>query len=247
MVRRDFFAINANNHWASFVFEETPVAFRKPIHGSKIDHFGAPNYGFAPSLLCLLRNHFLCNMLDNLASLEDLIQKAGVGDYDSFAVLYDRTNAHLFGIAMRLLRNKPVAEDVLQEAFLSVWKHAKNYRCEVDGRQFAGMSWLISIVRNKCLDALRSSGYRREETMIDVDGESDRESADMRWSAPSADQLLDQSVNKLKIADCFQSLESGPRQSLALAYYQGLSHSEISAQMGAPIGSVKSWVRRGLM
>ncbi len=59
-------------------------------------------------------------MLDNLASLEDLIQKAGVGDYDSFAVLYDRTNAHLFGIAMRLLRNKPVAEDVLQETFLRI-------------------------------------------------------------------------------------------------------------------------------
>jgi RNA polymerase sigma-70 factor (ECF subfamily) len=186
-------------------------------------------------------------MLDNFVSLEELIQKAGSGDHGSFAILYERTNLHLFGIAMRLLRNRPLAEDVLQEAFLSVWKHSKNYKNVVDGRQFSAMSWLISIVRNKCLDVLRSPGYRREEEMLDIDSESIQVGAHMHSSAVTAAQLLEQSANKLMILGCFQVLESGPRQSLALAYYQGLSHSEISAHMGAPIGSVKSWVRRGLM
>jgi RNA polymerase sigma-70 factor (ECF subfamily) len=145
------------------------------------------------------------------------------------------------------LRNRPLAEDVLQEAFLSVWKHSKNYKNVVDGRQFSAMSWLISIVRNKCLDVLRSPGYRREEEMLDIDSESIQVGAHVHSSAVTAAQLLEQSTNKLMILGCFQVLESGPRQSLALAYYQGLSHSEISAHMGAPIGSVKSWVRRGLM
>jgi RNA polymerase sigma-70 factor (ECF subfamily) len=186
-------------------------------------------------------------MPDHVVSLEELIQKAGRGDYDSFAILYERTNSHLFGIALRFLRNRQAAEDVLQETFLSVWKHAKNYQQVVDGRQLSAMSWLIPIVRNKSLDVLRSPGHRREESMVDIDGESIRDSALLHSSATSAEQLLDQSASKLKIFGCFQTLDTGPRQSLALAYYQGLSHSEISAQMGAPIGSVKSWVRRGLM
>ncbi|WP_395670174.1 RNA polymerase sigma factor, partial [Rhodoferax sp.] len=179
--------------------------------------------------------------------LDVLIRNAAEGDNSSFAILYQRTSAHLFGVAILLLKDRQSAEDVLQETYVSVWKHASSYTNMVEGRNFSAMSWLIAIVRNKSLDVLRTRGRRKEVELPQWDYESDEPQDWMEHSSPSALNLLEEAATSLQISQCIAELESGPRQSLALAYYQGLSHSEISAQMGAPIGSVKSWVRRGLM
>jgi RNA polymerase sigma-70 factor (ECF subfamily) len=179
--------------------------------------------------------------------LDVLIRNAGEGDNASFAILYQRTSTHLFGIAILLLKDRQSAEDVLQETYVSVWKHASSYTNMVEGRNLSAMSWLIAIVRNKSLDVLRTRGRRKEVELPQWDYESDEPHDWMEHSSPSALTLLEDAATSLQISQCISEMESGPRQSLALAYYQGLSHSEISAQMGAPIGSVKSWVRRGLM
>lgn len=180
------------------------------------------------------------------ASLQDLIERAASGDHGAFASVYERTHAHLFGVALRMLGREQAAEDVLQEAFVSIWKSAGQYRSRVDGQDIQPMTWLIAIVRNKSLDALRSRTRRKETELPEADAFDEEDAAPAGEAAPSAADLLAQATQALHIESCMGALDGSHRQSLALAYYQGLSHSEVAAQMGAPLGSVKAWIRRGL-
>ncbi|KRD48368.1 RNA polymerase subunit sigma-24 [Acidovorax sp. Root275] len=189
-------------------------------------------------------------------NLQALIHAAAGGDHAAFAQVYQRTHVHLFGVAVRMLGQGQAAEDVLQEAYVSIWKNAGSYRSEVGGQPIQPMTWLIAIVRNKALDALRARARRPESAWHDTaefaNGEGDGSettvaaSASALAPAPSALHLLEQATQALRIEGCMNALEGNYRQSLALAYYQGLSHSEVAAQMGAPLGSVKAWIRRGL-
>ena len=130
---------------------------------------------------------------------------------------------------------------------MSIWKNTSGYRSEVDGQSIQPITWLIAIVRNKALDALRVRVRRKEnELSQDDDLAPDAESVSEAGANPSAMQLLEQATQALHIDACMNALEGSHRQSLALAYYQGLSHTEVAAQMGAPLGSVKAWIRRGL-
>lgn len=184
-------------------------------------------------------------MTPDTESLQDLIAATARGDHRAFARVYERTNAHLFGIALRMLKREQAAEDVLQEAFVSVWKNAASYRSEVGGQAVQPMTWLMAIVRNKALDALRQRTRRAESALPEPDvatGDDDAGAA----AAPSALDLLAQASHALHIGACLEALDGSHRQSLALAYYQGLSHTEVAQQMGAPLGSVKAWIRRGL-
>ncbi|MDP3171694.1 MAG: sigma-70 family RNA polymerase sigma factor [Polaromonas sp.] len=179
-------------------------------------------------------------------SLETLIAAAARGDHACFAEIYERTHLHLFGVAIRILDQGQAAEDVLQEAYVSIWKSAGSYRSEVDGQTIQAMTWLIAIVRNKALDALRAR-TRRRESELPASGDVDEDDVQSPGNpAPSAMQLLEQASQALHIDGCMNALDGSHRQSLALAYYQGLSHTEVAAQMGAPLGSVKAWIRRGL-
>ncbi len=179
-------------------------------------------------------------------SLETLIAAAAQGDHASFARIYERTHTHLFGVAVRILGQGQAAEDVLQEAYVSIWKSAGSYRSEVGGQTIQAMTWLIAIVRNKALDAWRARA-RRKENALPEGGDLDADDMPSGSTpAPSAMYLLEQASQALHIAACMNTLDGSHRQSLALAYYQGLSHTEVAAQMGAPLGSVKAWIRRGL-
>jgi RNA polymerase sigma-70 factor, ECF subfamily len=183
-------------------------------------------------------------MKPDSTSLQDLLAQAARGDHAAFAAVYERTHAHLFGLALRMLGREQAAEDVLQEAFVSIWKSAAQYRPVIGGQEVQPMTWLIAIVRNQALDALRSRA-RLKETELPGDAQ-DGESAPLQGAGPSALELLSQASRALQIEGCLNGLDGSHRQSLALAYYQGLSHSEVAEQMGAPLGSVKAWIRRGL-
>ena len=179
-------------------------------------------------------------------SLQALITGAAQGDHACFAGIYERTHTHLFGVAVRILGQGQAAEDVLQEAYVSIWKNAAGYRSEVDGQSIQAMTWLIAIVRNKALDAYRARA-RRKESELPESGDVDEEDTESSATpALSAMQLLEQATQALHIEGCMNALDGSYRQSLALAYYQGLSHTEVAAHMGAPLGSVKAWIRRGL-
>lgn len=185
-------------------------------------------------------------------SLQALISGAARGDHACFADIYERTHTHLFGVAVRILGQGQAAEDVLQEAYVSIWKNAAGYRSEVDGQAIQAMTWLIAIVRNKALDAYRARARRKESGLPnsgelgEVGGVDEDDTEISAAPAPSAMQLLEQATQALHIEGCMNALDGRYRQSLALAYYQGLSHTEVAAHMGAPLGSVKAWIRRGL-
>jgi len=176
--------------------------------------------------------------------LQDLLALTARGDHGAFAELYERTHAHLFGVALRMLGGEHAAEDVLQEAFVSVWRSAALYHPRVQGQEIQPMTWLIAIVRNKALDALRLRARRKESELPDV--EEAAEESSQSGPSSSALELLQQATAALQIQECMNALDGSHRQSLALAYYQGLSHSEVAQHMGAPLGSVKAWIRRGL-
>jgi RNA polymerase sigma-70 factor, ECF subfamily len=177
------------------------------------------------------------------ARLQELLALTARGDHAAFAEVYERTHAHLFGVALRMLGREHAAEDVLQEAFVSIWKAAALYRSRIEGQEIQPMTWLIAIVRNKALDALRTRVRRKESELPEPDEEGDGGAA---GAAGSALELLQHATQALRIQGCMSALDGSHRQSLALAYYQGLSHSEVAQQMGAPLGSVKAWIRRGL-
>jgi RNA polymerase sigma-70 factor (ECF subfamily) len=167
-----------------------------------------------------------------------LLARVAIGDHSSFRRLYDATAPSLLGVALRILRDRARAEDVVQEAFVGVWHRAASYREDAG----APMAWLTAIVRNRALDAMRSESRHRADSLTD-DEETMEDIEDER---PGPMALLTQAADALAIRACLETIDGSQRQCLALAYYHGLSHSEMAAHLGSPIGSVKVWLRRGL-
>lgn len=172
--------------------------------------------------------------------LVDLMSRVALRDRSAFDRLYRATCAHLLGVAFRILSNRDRAEEVLQEAFMNVWHSAGGYNPGVA----APMTWLINIVRNKAIDTLRAGRTERSSTVALGDDPQALDVADDDGLQPQ--HLLDDSLVRLKIDRCMGELHAAQRQALALAYYRGMVHTDIAEALGAPLGTVKAWVRRGL-
>jgi len=176
---------------------------------------------------------------DKSARVAALLSRIAMGDQAAFGEFYELTSAHLYGVAIRILRDPPAAEELLQEAYVNVWHHAGSY--EVAKSQ--PMTWLTSIVRNRCLDQLR----RREvQTVTLTPDDDDAADYDLPSDAMTPVEMLVAGAEARSVRDCVETLDAGPKQAIALAFYQGLSHSELAAHLREPLGTVKSWVRRGL-
>jgi len=170
--------------------------------------------------------------------LAALLSRVALRDRAAFERLCRATCAHLLGVAFRILNNRERAEEVLQEAFMNVWHGAGGFDASVAGP----MTWLINIVRNKAIDALRSGKTERASTLA-LDEEAMAVAAD---AMQQPQVLFERSLEKLRITACMGGLGASQRQALALAYYRGMVHTEIAETLGAPLGTVKAWVRRGL-
>ena len=174
-----------------------------------------------------------------------LMFRVAMRDQAAFRQLYDATSRCLLGIIVRLLRERAWAEDVLQEAYVSIWNAAPNYSAV----KSQPMTWLMTIARYKALDALRSTRSERAHVQRpvlnaeDEDGSGLPDLADERLGP--LDQML-QSLEAERLRHCLQALESSQRQAIALAFYDGLTHVELAARLHQPLGTVKAWVRRGL-
>src|SRR2546423_1632230 len=167
--------------------------------------------------------------------LPGLLRACGRRDRAAFERLYQSTSAKLYGVALRILRREDWAEEVLQECYVSIWTHAPDYRAGLS----APMTWMTSIVRNRCLDWLR----RPRAEVADEDG-SIAEGTQAEGPGPLA--LLERAKDAQALGRCLGSLEAKQRQAIALAFYDGLSHSELARHLREPLGTVKTWVRRGL-
>lgn len=168
-------------------------------------------------------------------SREALLEACAKGDRAALQRLYAMTAPQLFGLALGILRNRDLAEDIVQDSFVLIWRHAHSF----DPRRGAAMAWLGRIVRNQCFDALRRRG--REAPLDDAVME--------RWEdpAPSPADLAALSRDAQRLRGCLEQLEESPRRSLLLAYYQGLTFEEVAGRLKAPLGTVKSWIRRSLI
>jgi RNA polymerase sigma-70 factor, ECF subfamily len=177
--------------------------------------------------------------MDRSALLVQLLARVALADQRAFAELYRQTSAHLYAVALRILRESAAAEEILQEAYVSVWHHAGTYVAA----KSQPLTWLTSIVRNRCLDQLR----RRElDTFPLTSGGEDEPAFDPPADSPTPTELLIAGAEAQSVRDCVETLDAGPKQAIALAFFQGLSHAELAAHLREPLGTVKSWVRRGL-
>lgn len=164
-----------------------------------------------------------------------LIDAIAQGDQSAFEQLYRLTSPRLFAVALRILRNHARAEEVLHDSFLSVWNRAGNYNAKLS----APLTWLTHIVRNRAIDLMR--GCDNSLQVLD-DGQTDA----LADNALTPLAQLQQDSEAKKLAECLAHLPTEQRQSLMLAYYQGLSHGEISTHLQQPLGTIKSWIRRAL-
>jgi len=177
--------------------------------------------------------------------LSRLLARAGVGDRAAFATLYENTSAHLLGVVLRIQRDRAQAEDILQEVYVNVWRAAQSF----DAAQSQPLTWLTSIARNRAIDGLRRTQTQPQlQTRLPNPDNEDADVYDtVADDAPGPLDLLSRASDARALAACMESLSAQQRQSVALAFFDGLSHAEVAANMRQPLGTVKSWVRRALM
>ena len=207
------------------------------ISSSKVDR-GATSSGAAP-----LPSGEAGRISDALA---DLIAASARGDERAFRRLYRATSDALFGMALRMLKRRDWAEEVLQESFVSVWRHAARY----DETKGAAMTWLIRIVRNQALDWIhpsRPDGFERIHARAADLLDDDILDGAPNLSVTDASELVEYSRLADRVAACLAALDARQRQSLVLVFFHGLSHGDLARHLQQPLGTVKSWVRRGLV
>jgi RNA polymerase sigma-70 factor (ECF subfamily) len=178
-------------------------------------------------------------------ALAELLSRVALGDQAAFERLYRDTSPHLLGVILRIQTDRALAEDVLQEVYVNVWRSAQGFNPAMS----QPTTWLGSIARNRAIDSLRR-GQAAPQTVSSRSGGPEEEDTDMlddiASEAPGPLDLLAQASTAKALSTCMDTLSGDQRHSLALAYYQGLSHSEVADHLGQPLGTVKSWVRRGL-
>jgi RNA polymerase sigma-70 factor (ECF subfamily) len=172
--------------------------------------------------------------LDAAGELEGLLSRTALGDRAAFARLYESTRSKLFGVSLRIVRERPLAEEALQDSFVNIWKHAGDYA----RTKSAPLTWMTAIVRNRSLDLLRRT---REEP--DIDDKLTASLAD-ESAAPARD--FEAAATAHSIRECLGDLDAEQRQTIALAFFHGLTHSELAAHLRQPLGTVKTHIRRGL-
>lgn len=171
------------------------------------------------------------------AHLANLLAATAQGDQRAFRQLYETSSAHLFGLLLRILKRRDWAEEALQDCFLKVWQKAETYAPD----KGAPLTWLMTVARYRALDLLRMK--RPEVEMPEEDEQQSLSFAD-HGQSPEDGAVEGEGIGRLE--NCMKGLQDEQRKSVLLAYYEGYTHQELAARLKAPLGTVKSWVRRGL-
>jgi RNA polymerase sigma factor (sigma-70 family) len=168
-----------------------------------------------------------------------LIDRVAVQDAAALRQLYDATSSKLYAVAMRVVGNTEHAEDVLQDAYLNIWRIAADYRASLS----PPMAWMGVVVRSRALDFLRKrtaeralAGKELDEHLSDTLGDDSAGPMDTSIASEQAWALH----------ECLRKIEAKPREVLTMAYFKDLSHGELAEQLRLPLGTVKTWIRRSL-
>ena len=210
------------------LLNETPAMlyFRTHNHGGKVlkvADLGRPEDGCT---------EFAEGQRDPLIGLMEAVARK---DRRAFDELYRLTAPRLLGFAVKMLRRRDLAEEVLQESFLAIWQRAGAY----DSEYGSPLGWLVTIVRHRAIDRLRSIGRARD---VDLGREADiAETLADPTSKTEFGIVIEQAIKR-----CLQTIKARQRKLILLAFYYGFTHEELSKKTDAPLGTVKSELRRGL-
>jgi RNA polymerase sigma-70 factor, ECF subfamily len=183
---------------------------------------------------CARRRTLLIWRGASISELVDLLSRTAAKDRQAFAQLYHATNAKLFGIVIRILPQRALAEDVLQEVYLRIWEHAGAF----DPTRASPISWMAAIARNRALDDLR----RKKPLMLeDFPG-----TPELSAAAEHPMDKQEKSEELQKLLECLNGLEPDKRQMILLAYYRGHSREALAERFKAPSATIKTWLRRSL-
>ena len=178
---------------------------------------------------------------EEVSSDAALAQRLLRSDVNAFEQLYDRHARMVYSVVLRILRQVPTAEEVVQEVFLQVWRNSGQY----DARRGPFIPWLLTVARNRALDHLRLKGERQRR--LEDQPDSQTYTSPQSAVAPQFEHALDEKRRAERVRALIGSLPSPQRRAIELAYFEGLSHSEIAAALKEPLGTVKSWIRNALL
>ena len=174
---------------------------------------------------------------DEVSPDATLMQQLLRRDVSAFEELYERHSRIVYSLVLRILRQGSTAEEVVQDVFLQLWRNSSRYDTS---RPF--VPWLLTLARNRALDHLRlkSERQRRREDQTE-------EFPQIATAAPEYEKALDEGRRAERVRALIGSLPAAQKKAIELAYFEGLSHSEIAAALNEPLGTVKSWIRNGLI
>lgn len=170
------------------------------------------------------------------SELETLIARTALGDRDAFDRLYDATSAKLHAVCLSVLKDRPEAEETLQEVYIRVWQSAARYA----SNGLSPMTWLITIARNRSIDRLRARGSRPMTAPEDA-------AAFVACSAPGPESATIMAQERRMLDDCLARLAEAQAGAVRAVYLEGVSYADLAAREGLPINTVRSWLRRSLL
>lgn len=170
------------------------------------------------------------------SQLAAALVRVASGDRAALRIVYQDTSAKLFGVCLRILKDRSEAEDVLQDVYVTVWRKAGTF----DPGRASPITWLVAIARNRAIDRLRASAVsRRLEPIESAEAVND--------PAPAAVERVELAQQQQRLARCLDELEARHASAIRAAFLDGATYEELAARMSVPLGTMKSWIRRGLL
>lgn len=167
--------------------------------------------------------------------LKAAMARLAEGDRSALEDIYRLTNVKLFGICLRILGDRKEAEDALQDVYISLWRNASRY----DATRASPIAWLATFARNRAVDRLRTGKVRRGAVPVD-------EAAGLADDAPLADHMLIDGERVARVHTCIETLDDPQRGAIRSAFLDGYTYAELAERQDVPLGTMKSWIRRGL-
>lgn len=177
----------------------------------------------------------MSEVADERDELSRLLVRVAAGREDAFAELYRRTSAKLFGLCLRMLVDHGEAEETLQDIYTTVWRRAVSF----DAMRAGAMTWMMALARNKIIDRLRQRRESAPPPVMDLEAVVDE--------SPGPATQAEASQEYQRLQTCLEALEPKQRQSVREAFFSGATYSELAARCQVPLGTMKSWIRRGLL
>jgi RNA polymerase sigma factor (sigma-70 family) len=170
------------------------------------------------------------------SQLAAALARVAAGDRAALRIVYQDTSAKLFGVCLRILNDRSEAEDVPQDVYVTVWRKAGSF----DPTRASPITWLVAIARNRAIDRLRSTATSRRSEPIET-------AEDVRDDAPAALDLVVAAEQQARLKVCLGELEERHSAVIRSAFLDGVTYEQLAQRMDVPLGTMKSWIRRGLM